>query len=619
MAVIGLLILASSILVHRAINEQIRGRRDRVSLSDFFPFLPDRTIEGISAAILLSHQTARYLAEVSTAGEERQAAVYEAYQEQATYWKNYLSAKNYDSTLIEDEELLTDLYRYNLLILPFSLCLSDEQISTIKLFLEQGKGVVFTHSSGNRLQNGEEREGWSLTSDVLGGYPFYPARQGSDQEVYYRITAETPLTINTNPGWETQVHTYDQPMAINLVETRAKEAAHWEILLRDEAGEINYLPNHTAIAYGNYTRGRFIWMGFNPSSIVDKPDVWSVFDRMLDDSIHWVTYRTVAGKAAWRKAQAAAAFSIIPQKDYIRGLSIDEIFSKHEIKPAFLIDYNQASFYRLILDQISKNSEIAAQLTDVFVPNELERSEVDRKMRTVKNELEKLLHVSVLGFESESSENLNYDAIGRAGYEYVWIRNEKGTIPKTIRTNNQSLFRRRRDTVVFQQSARSDLQLVEDYGDLQPEQLLTHLKRDFDSVYRVGGLYTVTFHSHLIGSELYQPVLDEFLGYVSKRDLFVDSPAALAEWWKKHDNVQIRIHETTRRVNLMVTNESQSSVESTTVFLYPAVLPESLNIRAERIHVSIPDYFFEPEETRIDLIIKNLNAGESRTYYIDYR
>ena len=69
----------------------------------------------------------------------------------------------------------------------------------------------------------------------------------------------------------------------------------------------------------------------------------------------------------------------------------------------------------------------------------------------------------------------------------------------------------------------------------------------------------------------------------------------------------------------MITNESKYDVQSAVVYLYPVKLPELLTIKAERINVPIPDHSLNTSEERIDLDIRNLRSGESRTYYIDFR
>ena len=617
--VIGLLILSSSVLVHKAISDQLLGRRDRVGVSDFIPFWSNRNIKGVSAAVLISHQTARYLSTVSSDDTETQNEVYDSYKEQAEFWHNHLRNKNYQSTIINDQELLHELYKYNLLILPFTLCLSESQISAVKEFLELGKGVIFTHSSGNRDENGEERAEWSLTSDVLGGRPFYPAIDENTVEVSYTLISPTPLTVNTPPGWKTEIYTYDQPMAINLVETRAQESAHWRVVRQLDESEFSSVSHHTAVAYGNYTRGRFVWMGFNPSGIIEAPDVWLHFDRLLDSAVHWVTYRAVAGKPYWLTNKAAATFVVVPQRDYVRALALNDLFLNQNIKPAFLVDSNQASFYRRILEQISSNSEISAQVSDLFVPSAVSRAEIERKARAAKSSLEDILNRRISGFGAENDRILNYETIGRMGYEYVWLWGEEGSIPSTKRTNVQSLFRKRRDTVTFYQSGRSDALLLEQYNNPTPDKILEELKKDFNETYRTGGLYTLTLHTHLLGSERYQPILNQFLEYIKKRDVYIASPEDIARFWRKYDNLTIRIEETSRRINLMITNESRDMIDSSLVFLYPAVLPTSLSIRAERIHVPIPEYTFNREKTRIDLEIRNMHAGESRTYSIDFR
>jgi hypothetical protein len=617
LVVIGLMILSASVLVHRAINEQLVGRREYVGLSDLFPFMPARKVQGVSAAVLVSNQTARYLSSLAT--EEEELNVYNSYREQALFWDDKLKSKNYESTMIRDDDLLNQLHNYNLLVLPFTLCLSEEQINSVKRFLEQGKGVILTHTSGNRTEDGKERSDWSLTSDVLGGYPFYPIEAGQASEVIYRYVSETPLTVNTPSGMATPVFTYDQPMAMNLVEGRTKEAAYWSSVKSEEKEEDLYLTYNTAIAYGNYMIGRFVWMGFSPGLVAEREDSWLMFDRLLDNSIRWVTNNTVAGVVGWDGYKAAATIALVPDRDFIRALSLTEILSENGLTPALLIDSNQATFFRMVLGQIASHGEIAPQFTDILPEQVLTKSEMERRKRQILAELQDRADTEIKGFSINQSRNLNFEQVGRSGYKYVWSIDEKGSLPITKRTNFQSLFRRRRDLVVFQQSARSDFEIFDVMGIREPSEVLSVLKNDFDSVYRTGGVYTITLNSHLLGDDEYRGTVQEFIDYIKSRNVIIGSPGEIAKIWLQHDNIKFRIQDNVGRITLMLTNEGTLRVPSTTIYLYPGIMPEHLSIRTERINVPIPQYEIIREEGRIDLYITNFGAGESRTYYLDLR
>ncbi len=617
MIVMGLLILAASYLVHRMINEHLVGRGNQLSLFDFIPIYRDKKVEGISAAVLVSEQTAAFLAKNGSEENdlETYAQIMTGYREQAEYWNTYLDSRKYKTTTIGDGELASGLDNYNLLVLPFALCLSEQQLESVKFFLEQGKGLILSHSSGNRDENGVERPNWSLTSDVLGGHPFYP-QVHDKKNAGIQLIANSPLTVNIPPGSAIEVTTYDQPMAMNLVESRTKEGAFWRNTGDKEHLE---LPQYTSIAHGNYLRGRFVWIGFNPSSIVNDVDYWGVFDKLLANMVDWASYKTVAGKVVWQNTRAAATFAVIPQRDYSRALSVHKIFNKHNIRPVFFIDYHQTSLYRMIIDQIVREVDIGLQIGDAFSSSEERRIEKNKNLRKYKVDFEKSLHTEVSGYEELSRKDVNFDAMARASFDYVWLREEQRAVPYTGRVTMQPLFRKRKDPVLIFQSARNDIKLIEELGITDPEDLYIAMRNDFDAVYRVGGLYSITLHSHIIGNERYHQVLDDLLSYIQSKNVWIASPSELAKWWRKHDNVTVRIQETPRRINLMITNESRQHIDYTTVNLYPVIMPESISIRAERINTPIPEYRIANQHERIDLVITDLGKGESRTYFIDFR
>ena len=92
------------------------------------------------------------------------------YDHLLTNWDTYLGGSQYkdgydwiDDKLLEEDRRL---FRYDVLILPAALALSDQQIDRIKQFMEQGGGVFGSWRLGYFDRNGRER-GWEAINELF--------------------------------------------------------------------------------------------------------------------------------------------------------------------------------------------------------------------------------------------------------------------------------------------------------------------------------------------------------------------------------------------------------------------------------------------------------------------
>lgn len=642
--IVGVLILASSLLVHRLIQDNLLGRADDIGGWRGFPFRRQRQlVDGVTAAVLHSEQTARWLAEsieecedpVYQAEKERarQAGEYEPdketleetrrrirenYRDTAEFWHERLRRMNFQATLIDDRQLREELHRYNLLVLPFAYCLSEEQVQAVKSFLEQRKGLIMLHAAGYRDEHGRERRGWSLVSDVVGGRPLFPRCRFGGYPAAVTTLHQSPLAANLPPGVDFNLHAYDQPMGFALREPRFRSAGFWHRFPdRPDIEPADHLTNRTALAYGHYLGGRVAWLGFAPHTIQGDSQTWAEFDRLVANIINWTAHRTVAGKEIWPGTRSAATFAVHPRQDFVRSLNTREIFSRHDLRPLFFLDRREAETYRIIMEQLVRDSDIGIRLSSAELGPEPARADWERLLRQQKNELENKLDVTVEFLTTDSEAMLDFEAIARVSLAGVWRDRNRRNVPLVGRLARRPFWRRRREPVVIHQSGRDERQLLEDPFTAGPEALLATLKNDFDRVHRSGALYSVALHADLIGSERLRPALDDFLAYLKTRDTWLASPLEAARRWERHENIMLSLRERGRRITVMVTNENRYRLDEAVIHVYPPSLPTELTIRSERINVPIPRHEIEPELSRIRLFISNLEAGESRTYFLD--
>lgn len=617
MALISIFVVSVSVLVYNLINRELVGVNSPVeAILEWVPFYEPERIRGVRAAVLQSSQTADFLAglapDSATAEKARRS-----YLDIAQFWQRFLSQKKIRSHIITDQDLLNDLGRYNLLVLPAAHCLSEEQILAIKAFLANHRGVIMTHIAGNRDATGRERD-WSLTADLTGGRIFYlgPAE---DEKLGRNLffAADNVISANLPAGFPLRVRTHDQPISLMLQEKRMRSAAAWE----SSGGELpRELRNQTGMAYGEYLGGRFVWLGFTAHSVPAIPELWEAFDLILSNAISWAGRRTVVGKACWPGTRGAATISIMARRDLPLAQGLQRLLADRNITPGLFVGTGEISLDRVALEQLRGSTEIAPEID---LPPEQVAREVDtalvQTVQAARREMSQELVIDVQGFSLPVKPKDNLERFSRLGFDFIWLASEFNAPPKLAPAGHRPLFGRApHPPILLSQSARSDRVLIEDQKITDPATLGDAMVSDFESLSQLGALYTISIHPHLLGSPTYSSTAAAWLEAINSGSVWISSPKDIADWVRKYEGIRISVNEDGRRITFMISNEGNQTVPEIRLFLYPGHLPESLTIRAERMRTPIPEYRFDLENNRIEFTITNMRRRENRTYYVDF-
>ncbi|MCZ6701842.1 MAG: hypothetical protein O6940_02245, partial [Ignavibacteria bacterium] len=143
--ILGLTIVVLSILVFLFVLREVYGK---FSLSDFIP--NENVLENVlfgrepNVAILNSDYTQNMLPDNNT-----------SLHGNIVTWKKFLNYHNCKFETISDEEIETgNHFKYELIILPNALSLSDLEIIQIKKFLDKGGSIYATNGTATYSENG---------------------------------------------------------------------------------------------------------------------------------------------------------------------------------------------------------------------------------------------------------------------------------------------------------------------------------------------------------------------------------------------------------------------------------------------------------------------------------
>lgn len=621
---LSVLIGSISILLYTLINREITGGSSGIfTIFERLPFTGSEKIRGVRVAILQSEQSADYIAHTMEEFETGDpVAARKAYLELAPFWESQLRQQQLDAEIITDADLLTELGQFNLLVLPAAYALSSEQVDAVKSFLAQRKGVIMTHITGNRDKFGVDR-GWTLTEDVTGGrlLPMHAAKVTDDDRANRLLffAAGNALSAQIAPAYTLPVATFDYPVRINLLEDRARVVAGWE----DPGGmpPLDMKENAGALL-GEYRGGRFVWLGFTSHSVANLPDVWPNFSRIISNAVDWAGYRAVVGKAAWPDDSVAVTMGIINDQGVFNSEGLIGKLNSSGFTPGFFMSNAASTALPLGAETLLSGVELAPQLN--MEPSDPEAplsASLLGQLDLIENAMQDTFDIEVAGFSSPFEINRGTESLGELNFDYIWLLNRSGTSPQVARpiTKNRSLLFRKPPTplVFIPQGARSDQTLIQETNPESPEELLKSMTQDFQRIQNLGGLYSISLHSQLIGSQKYSTLLDSWIKFLLDESIWQATPMELTEWWRQYEALQMSTEQEGRRVVLQVSNEGGETIERIRLHLFYPIATESLSINAERMRTPIPSYSFDKANDRIEITLEDMDPGENRTYFIE--
>ncbi len=279
----GIIILLGAVLTYLFVLKGVYGRFSSAAL------VPDtKMIKNVvfgakpKIAILYSKYTENILPEGST-----------WLNDNLTTWEKFIGNNNYRFDIIDDQTIETGKhFDYNMIVLPGSKSLSDREIVELKKYIDAGGSVFATGGTASFSDDGKWR-GWNFLSEVF-GISFTKELKDSDYTKIHTLRGGLPLTANIPAGYPLKVAAWDRPIAVEVMDPRAIQVSFW-YNYRLENGLVRENIKKTAgIVYGNYGKGRFVWMGFELNSVIGVQEDYIYFDRLFHNEVSWLMYSPIS-------------------------------------------------------------------------------------------------------------------------------------------------------------------------------------------------------------------------------------------------------------------------------------------------------------------------------------
>lgn len=608
----GIIILLSSILIYLFV---LRGVFGKFSIYDLLP--TEQTIKNLfigkknDTAILYSEYTQNVLPKGST-----------WLVDNISTWKKFLSNLNVNYEIIDDNKIESDdLSNYKLIILPGIKSLSENEIIKLKKYLELGGSIFATGPIASYTNDGKWK-GWQFLNEVFG---INFTREISVNEIYkiHTLCGGLPLTANIPTGFPLRVATWDRPMAVEVLDPRTTQVSFW-YNYKIEYGLVREEMKKTAgIVYGNYGKGRYVWMGFEINSVIGSQDDYVYFEKLFNNSVNWLTYSPIGYVKDWPTGyNSAAIVSFIISEDANNIENVLPIIRRENIPVTFFVDSELAKRNTDLIKKLSDFGEIAAVVDIGYLTsvndkiNKLDSLELQlKKIRESKTTLENISGRKVKGLiplYGLFDQNTIAAAIKNELKYLVTDSLTDRSVPKTI-------IRGKDRILTITKTARDDYEVIRDLGLTQPQFQFYTYQEDIDRILFEGGLYVLKLHTDYQLKPEFVQVVSDLIAELKLKNFWIASASDVQSWYEKKDYVEIKTEKRgNNRVAIKVSNPGNEMINNLVIDIDLNEKVKNFTLDSEIIGTRPASIKHDEGSQMLYLYIDKLDAGESRIYFIDY-
>jgi peptidoglycan/xylan/chitin deacetylase (PgdA/CDA1 family) len=543
-------------------------------------------------------------------------------QENITTWERFLGYGDNKIKIISDEEIERGkLFEYEILILPGTISLSDREIIQIKKYLDKGGSIFATSGTASYSDDGKWR-GWRFFSEVF-GVKFSREIGDGDLTKIHTLRGGIPITANVPTGYPLHIATWDNPIAVEVLDPRTEQISFW-YNYRLEKGLVREGIKETAgMVYGKYGSGRFVWMGFDINSVIGVQADYIYFDRMFRNCISWLQKEPIAFIKDWPSGFRAAAVLMPTLTDEVQNVrNLLPVLTNENIEATFFVEPNFAQSNNELIQYLAEFGEVAAMVdigylasvTDTI--NKLYDYEVQLdNLINAKKTIEKITRKRLSGFVPYYGlfDRNTVMAIVKSEYDYLLTDSlTDRSVPRVVIKGDKRISS-------ITKTARDDYEVIRNFGLHQPEFQFYTYQEDIDRVLYEGGLYVYKMHTDyqckLENIEVVKDVIKE----LKKKKFWITTNEKIYKWYKAKDYLEIRSEKRgNTRVAVTITNPSDELITNIVIYVDLNNKADRIYIETEVIGIKNATYSHQRGLEVLHLYVDDLEAGESRTFFIDF-
>ena len=447
-------------------------------------------------------------------------------------WELFLIQNKYKYEIIIDDDLEDGLSdEYTLLILPAAKCLTENEIRSIKEFMNEGNSILSTLGIGVFDPVGKWK-GWGDLEQIF-GVSFVSEITQKEGSRIHTLFGATPISSNIPPGFRLQITTYDKPVEVRIMSENTFPLGYWQNSLIPFEGK-NKIDNTTFAVFGNYGKGNFVWLGFEFSAVVGAKEHQKTSNQLFKNIIHWLTDELVVQLETWPNGKQSAAV-----------LSCDVEFKFNYINNALdlLEQENLPSQFYILTEAIDYPSfERLKKVGDVGLHGDdhllFKWQDHNSQLSRLSNgiiTLEKGMGRKPIAFRPPETfyDKVTLDAMDALSLNILASDNiEDRAVPQFLESHPKLL--------VIPKTGFDDYDI---FQRLKIESINEQANRyilDFNRTHEEGGLYSLNFHTQMQCLKEFVDALIQPIQEIKSKDVWITTHNHVYDWWLKKNKLELK-------------------------------------------------------------------------------
>jgi hypothetical protein len=475
--------------------------------------------------------------------------------DQLTAWelfliKNKISYNVLTEKDLDAEELLED---YSCLIVPVSKSLSKFEFDNLKKYLTGG-GSVLASSEIGVMDEKFQAEGWFKLDEIFGVSVLRKVPK-EQMTIAHSINVNSPISAEENDPSTIMISAVDEPLEVVVNSASVQPLGYF--LNSTESDD----KKSTMMVYGKNGSGRFVWFGFDFTSILGNKSQVEKFHSIVSQSLNWLNSYGSARVDLWPGGFNSAAALVFDFTQPSRNISsFQKLVKDEKVKSNFIL--NELILEKFISENFDNNYE------PVFSFGKEYFSEADNWEKTDSLLKEKFDSFSdKTGIEIRSTvlptsklESYHFARLSDLGLE-TFLSNlaDKNIFPEFYETNKALTF--------LHPSGFENFGFTGKSKKAKTNEIVEHLITKFETVSSGSGLFILDDRNlcKKCGVELNE-VYGNFISYLKNKNSWIASFTEIRNWWSFKNNSTVTLREESKNsIQVTVNNKSKYDVRDVVV------------------------------------------------------
>jgi len=441
------------------------------------------------------------------------------------------------------------------------------------------------------------------------------------------LRANTPLTAGVNPGYRVKVQVYNQGVKVRVTDpVRTTPVGFWYDFATDNIVGADSPENTTGLLYGNYGRGRFVYMGFQRDAMGvgfrDSEDR-EVIDYFFANAMRYLRREPTIWMHSWPGNYNAAAM-ITGATATRAGIEafrpIADMLEDENAPGTYFVAPDIAAPYSGLLQRLHRQGDVGVYDSLRVEADGLPEDQGQRLGR-LRGLLEGYVGGPVKGYRSTERGIVGINTMGGLypnDYTYFLPDSIGRRIAPKIMGDEYSPLTRIGTT------QHSDTDINNGLQGASPDLMNTLLMESLERVSYEGSLYNLVYNPELLGKNL--GTIEALVKRAKNQNFWIASGDSVAHWWRLKRAINTSVEQRgPSRIYVSISNDNGARAEEVTVSISLGKAVAAVNVRPELINIfnlvpdeiDIPPYELKEGGTILELSIKELKPQQYRIFHID--